>query len=111
MKRKLEEDEESSPVSGPNKLGSPKQTGAEPSFAELGLDPRLLQAIAAQNFKKPTAVQHKAVPLALDGQDVLVRAQCGSGKTMVYVLSILSSILGRKSVRSSIALAAVHQEC
>lgn len=70
----------------------------EASFVDLGLDPRLLQAIAQQNFAKPTLVQRKAIPLALNGQDVLAKADCGSGKTAAYVLPLLSSILKRKTV-------------
>jgi ATP-dependent RNA helicase DDX56/DBP9 len=70
----------------------------EATFASLGLDPRLLQGIAKQNFKTPTLVQSKAIPLALDGQDVLARAKTGSGKTAAYLLPILHSILKRKLV-------------
>jgi ATP-dependent RNA helicase DDX56/DBP9 len=43
-------------------------------------------------------VQRKAIPLALNGQDVLAKADCGSGKTAAYVLPLLSSILKRKAV-------------
>ncbi|KAK4039228.1 hypothetical protein C8A01DRAFT_16762 [Parachaetomium inaequale] len=73
-----------------------KQPEAEPSFAELGLDPRLVQAVAKQGFEKPTLVQRKAIPLALQGQDVLCKAKTGSGKTAAYVLPVLSGILKRK---------------
>ncbi|KAK3381415.1 P-loop containing nucleoside triphosphate hydrolase protein [Podospora didyma] len=74
---------------------------AEPSFAELGLDPRLVQAVAKQNFEKPTLVQRKAIPLALQGQDILCKARTGSGKTAAYVLPLLSGILKRKSTDST----------
>ncbi|KAF5656949.1 atp-dependent rna helicase dbp9 [Fusarium heterosporum] len=73
----------------------------ETSFLDLGLDPRLLQAIAQQKFAKPTLVQRKAIPLALNGQDVLAKADCGSGKTAAYVLPLLSSILKRKTTDST----------
>lgn len=84
----------------PNKP-EPSQPEEETSFAQLGLDPRLLQAVAQQKFAKPTLVQRKAIPLALNGQDVLAKADCGSGKTAAYVLPLLSSILKRKTVSSS----------
>lgn len=70
----------------------------ETSFVDLGLDPRLLQAVAQQKFAKPTLVQRKAIPLALNGQDVLAKADTGTGKTAAYVLPVLSSILKRKAV-------------
>lgn len=68
------------------------------TFAGLGLDSRLLQGITKQNFQKPTLVQSKAIPLALEGRDVLARAKTGSGKTAAYLLPILHSILKRKHV-------------
>jgi len=79
----------------------PKAKAPEPelSFAELGLDPRLVQAVAKQGYEKPTLVQRRAIPLTLDGQDVLCKAKTGSGKTAAYVLPLLSRILKRKSVR------------
>lgn len=71
----------------------------ETTFADLGLDARLVQAVAQQKFLKPTLVQRKAIPLALDGKDVLCKAKTGSGKTAAYVLPVLAGILKKKSVR------------
>jgi ATP-dependent RNA helicase DDX56/DBP9 len=114
MKRKLDKNDEPSPAKSkpeakPEKPAQPAQpekqpAAAEPSFAELGLDPRLVQAIAKQSFEKPTLVQRKAIPLALKGQDVLCKAKTGSGKTAAYVLPVLSSILNRKTVCATQAL-------
>lgn len=70
----------------------------EATFADLGLDARLVQAVAEQGFLKPTLVQRKAIPLALDGKDVLCKAKTGSGKTAAYVLPVLAGILKKKSV-------------
>lgn len=65
MKRKLNDDDVPIGV-------SPEQSNnMEPTFADLGLEPRLLQAIAKHNFSKPTLVQSKAIPLALEGKDIL----------------------------------------
>jgi ATP-dependent RNA helicase DDX56/DBP9 len=71
------------------------------TFASLGLETRLLQGITKQNFHTPTPVQGKAIPLALEGRDVLARAKTGSGKTAAYLLPILHSILKRKQVNST----------
>ncbi|KAK3333845.1 P-loop containing nucleoside triphosphate hydrolase protein [Cercophora scortea] len=80
---------------------APAPTKPAATFAELGLDPRLVQAVAKQNFEKPTLVQRRAIPLTLDGQDVLCKAKTGSGKTAAYVLPLLSAILKRKSTDST----------
>lgn len=97
MKRKLDENDR---PSVPHSEGAEKATPTEKefSFTELGLDPRLLQAVAKLKFEKPTLVQRKAIPLALAGQDVLCKAKTGSGKTAAYVLPVLASILKRKQV-------------
>ena len=68
----------------------------EVTFQSLGLDARLLQGIAKLGFAHPTAVQAKAVPLALDGKDILARAKTGSGKTAAYLLPVLQNVLRRK---------------
>lgn len=99
MKRKL--DENDTPASIPQ-ADQPGESGetlvADPSFSDLGLDSRLLQAIAQQKYQKPTLVQSKAIPLALNGVDVLAKSKTGSGKTLAYVLPILHSIAKRKQV-------------
>ncbi|KAK4996929.1 ATP-dependent DNA/RNA helicase [Elasticomyces elasticus] len=70
-------------------------------FSGLGLDSRLLKAIAKEKFSKPTPIQAQAIPLALIGKDILARAQTGSGKTAAYLLPILHSILQRKALQNS----------
>ncbi|CAG7556212.1 unnamed protein product [Fusarium equiseti] len=106
-KRKRDQAEESVPAEKPATTEVEQSTEPaqkqeeETSFVDLGLDPRLLQAIAQQKFAKPTLVQRKAIPLALNGQDVLAKADCGSGKTAAYVLPLLSSILKRKATDST----------
>ncbi|CUS14199.1 unnamed protein product [Tuber aestivum] len=69
---------------------------ADASFTAFGLDPRLLQGIAKQDFSHPTLVQAKAIPLALEGKDILARAKTGSGKTAAYLLPVMQAILRRK---------------
>ncbi len=59
------------------------------SFASLGLLPALVRAATDQGFTTPTPIQHEAVPLILQGRDVLATAQTGSGKTAAYGLPLL----------------------
>src|SRR5580693_9371910 len=65
---------------------------AAPTFAELGLDPRLVSALAARDIKAPFAIQARALPDAIAGLDVLGRAETGSGKTLAFGLPMLSRI-------------------
>lgn len=53
-------------------------------FHQMELDDRILKAIALLGWLTPTQIQEKAIPLLLEGKDVLVRAKTGSGKTIVY---------------------------
>lgn len=48
-------------------------------FHEMELDDRILKAIALMSWPSPTLIQEKAIPLLLEGKDVLVRAKTGSG--------------------------------
>lgn len=59
------------------------------SFSSLGLSESLLKVIQQQNYTKPFPIQAQAIPVALQGRDVLGIAQTGSGKTMSFVLPIL----------------------
>lgn len=85
MKRKL------------NQHGQPEP--AATTFADLHLDPRLLQAIAREKFDVPTPVQLRSIPAALDGKDILIRSKTGSGKTVAYLLPVIHSTLQRKAAR------------
>ena len=58
------------------------------------------QAIAALGWSKPTLIQEKAIPLALEGKDVLARARTGSGKTAAYCIPVIQKILLSAQVRS-----------
>nr|DBA32152.1 TPA: hypothetical protein GDO54_007892 [Pyxicephalus adspersus] len=65
-------------------------------FHELGLDDRLLKAIADLGWAKPTLIQEKAIPLAMEGKDLLARARTGSGKTAAYSIPIIQNLLQSK---------------
>ncbi|KAI8913513.1 P-loop containing nucleoside triphosphate hydrolase protein [Gorgonomyces haynaldii] len=63
------------------------------SFSQFDLDARILRAIAKLGFKTPTPVQETAIPLGLEGKDILARARTGSGKTAAYIIPMLQKIL------------------
>src|SRR3982751_3315683 len=58
-------------------------------FADLGLSPELLSAIADSGYESPTPIQAQAIPTVLMGRDVLGCAQTGTGKTAAFVLPMI----------------------
>lgn len=69
------------------------------AFATLGLAPKLLQAVTDAGYIQPTAVQVQAIPLALEGHDLLVSSQTGSGKTAAFMLPCLQRLLAAGPAR------------
>uniref|UniRef100_A0A8C7L7X7 Probable ATP-dependent RNA helicase DDX56 n=1 Tax=Oncorhynchus kisutch TaxID=8019 RepID=A0A8C7L7X7_ONCKI len=65
-------------------------------FHEMGIDDRILKALADLGWAQPTLIQEKAIPLALEGKDILARARTGSGKTAAYAVPIIQRILTSK---------------
>ena len=62
------------------------------TFESLGLAPALLRALADLGYTTPTPVQAEAIPLALNGRDLLGSAQTGTGKTAAFALPILQRL-------------------
>ncbi|WP_010136412.1 DEAD/DEAH box helicase [Ochrovirga pacifica] len=63
------------------------------TFKELHLSPKILKAVAEQNYNTPTPIQQKIIPYVLDGIDVIGCAQTGTGKTAAFALPILERLL------------------
>ncbi|MCP4875759.1 MAG: DEAD/DEAH box helicase [Gammaproteobacteria bacterium] len=62
------------------------------SFAQMALKQPLLKALNTLGYELPTAIQAQAIPLLLDGRDVLGQAQTGTGKTAAFALPLLSNL-------------------
>ncbi|KAL4903881.1 ATP-dependent RNA helicase dbp5 [Aspergillus multicolor] len=63
-------------------------------FEDLGLDPRILQGLSAMNFRKPSKIQERALPLLMGNppKNLIGQSQSGTGKTAAFVLNILSRL-------------------
>lgn len=59
------------------------------TFESLGLSQSLLDALKKEGYESPTPIQEQAIPLVLDGHDVLGCAQTGTGKTAAFALPLL----------------------
>jgi ATP-dependent RNA helicase DDX56/DBP9 len=115
VKRKLNthdvpeaESAQTSTESASHSLNSPTKNPANaaahtPSFADFALEPRLLRAVRDQaKWMSPTAVQSQAIPLVLEGRDLLARSGTGTGKTAAYLLPLLTIALTRKGHKTLI---------
>jgi ATP-dependent RNA helicase RhlE len=71
------------------------------TFADLGLRPELLQAVADQGYTTPTPIQVQAIPLVLAGRDVMGGAQTGTGKTAGFTLPLLQRLAPHASTSVS----------
>ncbi len=67
------------------------------SFDTLGLSAELLRAVADQGYREPTPVQRQAIPVVLEGRDLMAGAQTGTGKTAGFALPLLQRLMqGRR---------------
>ena len=92
-------------------------------FVELGLAPELVQAVADLGYTQPTAVQLRAIPLALptaggskDGlsngySDLMVSSQTGSGKTAAFLLPVLHTLIQQMAEQEAAERAEFEQAC
>ena len=76
-------------------------------FAELGLDPKLVQSVADAGYDNPTPIQEKAIPLVLGGRDVMGLAQTGTGKTAAFGLPLIHQLLGNHDKRQAKSIKAL----
>ncbi|MFM8960214.1 MAG: DEAD/DEAH box helicase, partial [Bacteroidota bacterium] len=65
----------------------------EIGFDRFGLHPDVLDGLAAMGFRKPSPVQEQAIPLILDGRDLIACAQTGTGKTAAFVLPLIDHLI------------------
>lgn len=87
-----------------------KQTGApvlketELTFGGLGIAPKLLDVLLKSGFKTPTSIQHRAIPAAVEGNDIIGIAQTGTGKTLAFGIPLVQQILKAGEGRGLIIL-------
>ncbi len=72
-----------------------------PRFEDFGLAPPILKALADQGYTTPTPIQAQAIPIVLQGRDVMGAAQTGTGKTAGFSLPIIQQLLPQASASAS----------
>ena len=71
------------------------------TFASLNLDPLILKAVEETGYTVPTPIQQQAIPLVLEGRDLMAMAQTGTGKTAAFTLPLLQLLLPHASSSAS----------
>ena len=69
------------------------------SFSSLQLSSSILKALSELDYKEPTAIQEKAIPVILSGKNLIAAAQTGTGKTASFVLPILQMLDTNRKLR------------
>ena len=81
------------------------------TFADLGLNPDVLQAVQDAGYVHPTPIQAQAIPLALEGRDLIGLAQTGTGKTAAFALPILNQLTGGPHRARALILTPTRELC
>ena len=79
------------------------------SFAELGIDDRLLRVLSDVGYETPSPIQAATIPLLLEGKDVVGLAQTGTGKTAAFALPILGRIDPSRKDTQALVLAPTRE--
>src|SRR3989344_1057904 len=87
-------------------LSRAEGTRPEPAegFAGLGISEEILQVLNQLNFKIPTPIQHKAIPIAIEGKDVVGIAQTGTGKSLAFGIPLIQRLMQMPKNRGLIIL-------
>jgi ATP-dependent RNA helicase RhlE len=69
-----------------------QQSQQNASFYGLGIAPNILELLERMKFKVPTPIQHKAIPIGIEGKDIIGVAQTGTGKTMAFGIPMIQRL-------------------
>lgn len=88
-----------------NAAATQAQTNGDSSFASMSLSRPILKGLSEVGFSAPTPIQRKAIPVALEGKDIVGGAVTGSGKTAAFMIPILERLLYRPKRVATIRVA------
>src|SRR3954454_13663463 len=87
----------------------PDPAGAELTFADLQINPSVLQAVSDVGYESPSAIQAATIPAMMAGSDVVGLAQTGTGKTAAFAIPILSKIDPTNRATQALVLAPTRE--
>ena len=97
----------------PARENGPVNASTPETFADLGLHPELLAALTGLGYEEPTPIQREAIPLLLQGNDLIGQAATGTGKTAAFALPVLHQLTeGRRGDEpSALVLVPTRELC
>ncbi len=72
---------------------TPNNNDTSTTFYGLGIAPKILELLDRMKFKVPTPIQHKAIPIGIEGQDIIGVAQTGTGKTLAFGIPMVQRLV------------------
>jgi len=94
----------------PAKVSEPEIVAEDvPTFAELGLNEKIVRAISELGYESPTPIQAQSIPVYLTGGDLIGQAQTGTGKTAAFALPIIQRIDLSNSATQALILAPTRE--
>ncbi len=90
-------------------MTEPTTESPVPAFTDLGLEPDILAALDALGYEEPTPIQVEAIPVLLEGRDVLGQAATGTGKTAAFALPMVQRIDGDRRAVQALVLAPTRE--
>ena len=66
------------------------------SFYGLGIAPKILEVLEKMRFTTPTPIQYKAIPVGIEGKDIIGVAQTGTGKTLAFAIPVIQRLSSGK---------------
>jgi ATP-dependent RNA helicase DeaD len=84
-------------------------TAGKRSFAALSVSPQTLQSLDAKGYESPTPVQEEAIPLALQGKDLVVQSRTGTGKTAAFGIPIVEKVDAARDGVQAVVLAPTRE--
>ena len=93
----------------PSEQHQPDPQDQHPTFADLGIDKRVLRALADVGYESPSPIQAATIPALLEGRHVVGLAQTGTGKTAAFAVPILSRMDLRQKTPQALVLAPTRE--
>jgi ATP-dependent RNA helicase DeaD len=91
------------------KIEAPQEETQPEQFDQLGLSKSILRAVQEAGFESPTPIQARAIPLLLEGKDLIGQAQTGTGKTAAFALPLIQATDVKQNVTQVLVLAPTRE--